>query len=88
MAMGQRGTYLAVSESKPTMKQSLTFIQMHDHAGMLERSSTHLDIEECRREPERAWEEWKEQESRHRYVSPSNDFRLLLTADPDSHIPG
>ena len=38
------------------------------HAGMLERSEAHLDIDECRREPERAWEEWKEIESKHRYV--------------------
>lgn len=40
---------------------------MLDHAGMFEKSSIHLDLEECRREPERAWEEWKENESRHRY---------------------
>jgi len=35
------------------MSKSLTIVQMLEHAGMLERSSTHLDIEECRREPER-----------------------------------
>ena len=52
IAEGQRGTYLS----------------MLDHAGMFETTSTHLDIEEARREPARAWEEWKELESRHRYV--------------------
>ena len=52
MAMGQRGTYLA----------------MLAHAGMLDKSDSHFDMEECRREPERAWEEWKDLESRHRYA--------------------
>ena len=38
------------------------------HAGMIERSDAHFDTEECRRDPEHAWEEWKDVESRHRYV--------------------
>jgi hypothetical protein len=50
--MGQRGTYLA----------------MLAHAGMLEKSDNQFDTEWCRREPERAWEEWKDQESKHRYA--------------------
>lgn len=41
---------------------------MLDHAGMLEKTGTHLEIDECRRDPERTWEDWKEQEGRHRYV--------------------
>ena len=52
MAMGQRGTYLA----------------MLAHAGMLEKSDGYFDIEDCRREPERAWEDWKDQEAKHRYA--------------------
>lgn len=41
---------------------------MLDHAGLLDRPGTHLDIDEGRRDPETTWEEWKEQEGRHRYV--------------------
>jgi hypothetical protein len=37
---------------------------------MLEKTNWHFDIEECRMDPERAWEEWKDQESRHRSVLP------------------
>ncbi|ETN39491.1 uncharacterized protein HMPREF1541_05717 [Cyphellophora europaea CBS 101466] len=67
MAMGQRGTYLA----------------MLAHAGMLEKSNCHYDLEECRREPERAWEEWKEQETRHRLAHAwiTLDQEISLFAD-------
>ena len=50
IAMGQRGMYLA----------------MLGHAGMLEASSARPDLSECREDPEKAWEEWKEREGRNR----------------------
>lgn len=39
---------------------------MLDHAGLLEKSEFQLDNNQCRQDPERAWEEWKDQEGRHR----------------------
>lgn len=50
MAMGQRGMYLA----------------MLSHAGMLDASDSRLDINDCKLDAERAWEDWKEHEGRHR----------------------
>lgn len=66
MAMGQRGTYLAVSTILPSLKPELTLIQMLDHSGLLESCDSQFEIEQCRRDPVRAWEDWKELESRHR----------------------
>ncbi len=68
--------------------QPLTDVQMLDHAGMFEKSRTHLDLEECRRDPERAWEEWKEIESRHRYGLRFVALRSLLMVSPGSLTPG
>ncbi|OAG33974.1 hypothetical protein AYO21_11888 [Fonsecaea monophora] len=50
MAMGQRGMYLA----------------MLAHSGMLESDEWSTTIESRRQDPERAWEDWKEHEGRHR----------------------
>ena len=54
MAMGQRGMYLA----------------MLAHSGMLEAADSHVDVEKCKQDPEKAWEEWKEREGKHRYGCP------------------
>ncbi|KIV80229.1 hypothetical protein PV11_07744 [Exophiala sideris] len=50
MAMGQRGMYLA----------------MLDHSGMLKATDASMDVSRCKQDPEKAWEEWIEQEGRHR----------------------
>lgn len=54
------------------------------HAGMLEKSDSHFDIEECRREPERAWEEWKDQEAKHRYGN--HNLRPSTTTNSSSDL--
>ncbi|RMZ81630.1 hypothetical protein DV737_g2364, partial [Chaetothyriales sp. CBS 132003] len=48
------------------MQYFLRSYAMLSHAGMLERSDSYFDLEDCRREPQRAWEEWKDVESKHR----------------------
>ena len=48
---------------------------MLSHAGMLEAFESHIDVSECQRDPEKAWEDWKEHEGKHRYVI---SFTLLL----------
>lgn len=53
IAMGQRGMYLA----------------MLSHAGMLEAFNERIDVGECQRNPESAWEEWKEYEAKNRLAS-------------------
>ena len=50
IAMGQRGMYLA----------------MMTHAGMLDICNKRVDLNEARYDPEKAWEDWKETEGRHR----------------------
>ena len=65
MAMGQRGMYLAVSLLM-VIWASLILFQMLAHSGMIDIADSALDIEKCKQDPENAWEEWKEQESRHR----------------------
>ncbi|OAP58408.1 hypothetical protein AYL99_07498 [Fonsecaea erecta] len=50
MAMGQRGMYLA----------------MLAHSGMLEFDEWSITLESRRQDPDRAWEDWKEHEGRHR----------------------
>ncbi|RMZ82251.1 hypothetical protein DV738_g1792, partial [Chaetothyriales sp. CBS 135597] len=80
MSMGQRGTYLA----------------MVSHAGLLERSDSYFDLEDCRREPQRAWEEWKDVESKHRlaysWVTVDQEISLFSDTTPllsvvDLHAP-
>lgn len=48
--MGQRGTYLA----------------MLSHAGLLDKSEVQFGIDEVKRDPNSAWEEWKQHEAKHR----------------------
>ncbi|EXJ95359.1 hypothetical protein A1O1_00480 [Capronia coronata CBS 617.96] len=50
MAMGQRGMYLA----------------MLDHSGMLNAADSCINVDRCRHEPDKAWEDWKEHEGKHR----------------------
>lgn len=66
MAMGQRGMYLAVSPVSPSEKAYIDIFQMLDHSGMLNAAESRIDIDQCRHEPERAWEDWKEHEGKHR----------------------
>lgn len=39
---------------------------MLSHAGMLESRDASYQLQECRQEPERAWEQWKEFEGKNR----------------------
>ncbi|RMD39671.1 hypothetical protein DV735_g5459, partial [Chaetothyriales sp. CBS 134920] len=80
MSMGQRGTYLA----------------MVSHAGLLERSDSYFEIEDCRRDPQRVWEEWKDVESKHRlaysWVTVDQEISLFSDTTPllsvvDLHAP-
>jgi hypothetical protein len=50
MAMGQRGTYMA----------------MLDHSGMLDKSEVHLRMEDVRQDPDGAWAVWKMHEAKYR----------------------
>lgn len=36
------------------------------HSGMLDIADSSIDIEKCKQEPEKAWEDWKEHEGKHR----------------------
>ena len=61
--------HLPCREYHPTVIQTRTnMLQMLDHSGLLESCDSQFEIEQCRRDPVRAWEDWKELESRHRYV--------------------
>lgn len=65
--MGQRGMYLAVSLFFISlMVLANTNSQMLDHSGMLKATDSSIDISKCKQNPEKAWEDWKEQEGRHR----------------------
>lgn len=63
MSMGQRGLYLA----------------MLSHAGLLDISDSHIDLSYCRREPEKAWAEWKEYEGRNRFVKKYVNSPRIIT---------
>lgn len=80
MAMGQRGLYLA----------------MLAHAGTLDVSGLPIDMNECRLDPERAWEDWKEHEGRHRlahsWIIVDQEISLFSDSTPqlsivDLHVP-
>lgn len=80
MAMGQRGLYLA----------------MLSHAGMLGASDSRIEITDCKIDPERAWEDWKEHEGRHRlahsWVILDQEISLFSDTTPqlsvvDLHVP-
>jgi len=62
------------------------------HAGMLEASDLSIDMARIQQEPEKAWEEWKEHEGKHRFVGPPPATRtsvgVLTDSGTDSHIPG
>src|SRR5689334_2159671 len=40
------------------------------HSGMLDAVETSIDNDKCKQDPDRAWEDWKEHESKHRSVLP------------------
>jgi hypothetical protein len=74
--MGQRGMYLAVRDPSKVISPSILITsKMLSHAGMLEAFESHIDVSECQRDPEKAWEDWKEHEGKHRYVI---SFTLLF----------
>ena len=66
------------------------------HAGMLEVSESRIDINECRQDPELAFSDWQEHESRHRlahsWVIVDQEIALFSDSTPqlsivDLHVP-
>jgi hypothetical protein len=48
------------------MVSLLIVLQMLAHSGMLDIAESAIDIAQCKQDPERSWEDWKEHEGRHR----------------------
>lgn len=66
------------------------------HAGILDTSDSHIDINECRLDPDIAWGDWKEHEGRHRlahsWIIVDQEISLFSDTTPqlsiiDLHVP-
>lgn len=66
------------------------------HAGLLDISESHIDLGECKFDPEMAWGDWKEHEGRHRlahsWVIVDQEISLFSDTTPqlsvvDLHVP-
>lgn len=66
------------------------------HSGMLDISGSRIDVDRCKSDPERAWEDWKEHEGRHRlahsWIIVDQEISLFSDTTPqlsivDLHVP-